>query len=65
MRQVTDQLIVVYGRANALVDDHARINQFLLAMAQMPIPLDEDALVISDNADIYGTLYDLRERLPT
>ena len=65
VRQVTEQLIVVYCRANALVDDHARISQFLDAMDQMPIPLDEDALVISDNADIYGMLDDLRERLPT
>ena len=65
VRQVTDQLIVVYCRANALVDDDDRINQFLDAMDQMPIPLDLNALVISDNADIYGTLDDLRERLST
>jgi hypothetical protein len=28
-----------------------------------PIPVQEDALVISDNADIYGTVADLRGRL--
>jgi hypothetical protein len=65
VRQITNQLIVVYCRSDALVDDVGRITQFLRAMDQMPIPLDADALVISDNADIYGTLADLRERLPT
>jgi hypothetical protein len=65
VRHVTDQLIVVYCRSDALVDDVDRIAQFLRAMEQMPIPLDDGALVISDNGDIYGTLTDIRERLPT
>jgi hypothetical protein len=31
-------------------------------MEQTPMPVDEDALVISDNGGIYGTLNDLWER---
>ncbi len=63
VRQLADQLIVVYCRSDALVDDPNRIQQFIRAMDQMPIPLDDSALIISDNADIYGTLADVRGRL--
>jgi hypothetical protein len=28
----------------------------------VPVPLSDDAVVISDNADLYGTLVDLEER---
>ena len=65
VRQVADQLVVVYCRSDALVNDVKRIAQFVHAMDQMPIPLDADALVISDNADLYGTVTDLRRRLTT
>ena len=65
VRQVADQLIVVYCRADALVNDWERIRQFLTAMQQIPIPIDAAALVISDNGDIYGTLGDLYDRMPT
>jgi hypothetical protein len=28
----------------------------------MPIPVEDEALVVSDNADIYGTVADIWER---
>ncbi len=63
VRHITNQLIVVYCRSDALAEDLDRIAQFVRGMDQMPIPLDDNALVISDNADVYGTLADLRHRL--
>ncbi len=62
VRSHPHQLIVIYCRSDALVDDQGRIEQFLMALSQMPIPVDTDALVISDNADIYGTISDIRHR---
>jgi hypothetical protein len=56
------QLIVVYCRSEALAEPGARVEQLLCGLEQMPIPIDEDALVISDNADIYGVVADLEER---
>jgi hypothetical protein len=37
-------------------------SQLLTGLQQIPMPVDQDALVISDNADIYGTVDDLRSR---
>lgn len=56
------QLIVVYCRAEALAEAGPALGQLLTGLAQLPIPLDHEALVTSDNADIYGTIADLRER---
>jgi hypothetical protein len=56
------QLVVVYCRAEALAARGVKIAQLLTGLDQLPIPLDHDALVVSDNADIYGTLQDVRER---
>ena len=56
------QLVVVYCRSDLFVMAGPRLDQFLRGMEQIPVPLDEDALVISDNADIYGTMADLWER---
>lgn len=56
------QLIVVYCREETLSVARKRIRQFLSGVAQMPVPIDDDALVISDNADLYGTMTDLEER---
>ena len=56
------QIIVVYCRENALENDKDKINQFLVGLKQLPIPLDKNVFVISDNADIYGTLNDLSSR---
>ncbi|MFT3771637.1 MAG: hypothetical protein QM820_40000 [Minicystis sp.] len=56
------QLIVVYCRPESLATRGPKLSQFLAAMRDVPVPLAEDALVISDNADIYGTLIDLEDR---
>ncbi|WLQ13390.1 hypothetical protein O5O45_27065 [Hahella aquimaris] len=56
------QIIVVYCREEALASDLLKIRQFLNGVAQLPIPLQQNTLVVSDNADIYGTLTDIRQR---
>jgi len=56
------QLIVVYCRSEALAQPGASVEQLIRGMEQMPIPIDEEALVISDNADIYGTVADISQR---
>ena len=56
------QLVVVYCRAEALEARGKKLDQLLYGLAQLPIPLDGEALVVSDNADIYGTVSDLRAR---
>ena len=56
------QLIVVYCRAAALATPGESLEQFLDGIDQLPIALATDALVVSDNADIYGTVADLYER---
>ena len=57
-----DQLIVIYCREEALAKAGEQLAQFLKGMQQLPIWVKDEALVISDNADIYGTLEDLRIR---
>jgi hypothetical protein len=56
------QLVVVYCRAEALAEGGPAVHQLLLGIDAAPIPIDEDALVVSDNADVYGTVADLRGR---
>ncbi|GAA1984189.1 hypothetical protein [Catenulispora subtropica] len=56
------QLVVVYCRAEALAAAGPALTQLLRGVDRLPVPLDSDALVISDNADIYGTVDDLRSR---
>ncbi len=56
------QLIAVYCRSKALATATASLRQLLVGLDQMPIPIEDTALVISDNADIYGTIADLWER---
>jgi len=57
-----DQLIVDYCRPETLSQTGASVEQFVLGLEQMPIPIDDEALVISDNADIYGTVTDIWQR---
>lgn len=57
-----DQLIVVYCREEALAKAGKQLTQFLHGVQQLPILVRDDALVVSDNGDIYGTLNDLFER---
>ena len=57
------QLVVVYCHEKTLLEKKDKIEQFLVGFSQLPIPIDETALVISDNGDIYGTINDLRNRV--
>jgi hypothetical protein len=56
------QLIVVYCREDALAEAGDKLDQFLTGLAAIPIAIDPEALVVSDNADIYGTVEDLHYR---
>lgn len=58
-----DQLIVIYCRPEALASDRLKMGQFLDGISQLPVPHAADALVISDNADIYGLVSDIESRL--
>ena len=58
-----DPLLVVYCRLEALSQDSQKLEQFLDGISQLPVPVGSDTLVVSDNADIYGTVLDLETRL--
>jgi len=60
---INGQVIVVYCRPEALAYDPQKIGQFLDGINQLPVPIANDALVISDNGDIYGTITDMESRL--
>lgn len=55
------QFVAVYVPSDALVGGPA-LTQFLRGVARFPIPLSPEALVISDNGDLYGTVADLNDR---
>ena len=57
-----DQLIVIYCRPEALATSGEKVRQLLRGLARVPVPLRPEALVISDNGDLYGTLADVRAR---
>lgn len=56
------QLVVVYCRPPAMAAAGPPLAQLLRGLAAVPVPVAADALVISDNADLYGTLADLTDR---
>lgn len=56
------QFVVVYVLPNALVEGPA-VRQFVDGLRGFPIPVDAEALVISDNGDLYGTVDDVIERV--
>jgi hypothetical protein len=56
------QLVVVYCRPEALAVPGPKVTQFMRAMREVPVPLADEAIVISDNADLYGTMTDLEDR---
>lgn len=62
VRHAGAQLVAVYCRPEALASDTPSLRQLLTGISQMPIPIEDAALVISDNADIYGTIEDLWRR---
>lgn len=55
-------LIVVYCRSEALAEHGPAVAHLLAGLSRIPSPIDDDALVVSDNADIYGTVADLAAR---
>ena len=61
-RRFEHQLIVVYCRPELLAEKKEAMTQLLDGLDQMPIPIDNSALVVSDNGDIYGTITDLLDR---
>lgn len=63
VRSYAHQLIVVYCRSEALVQSGPAAAQLVRGLDQIPIPIDDDALVVSDNADIYGTFSEICSRL--
>lgn len=56
------QLLVVYCRQDALLSQTSKITQLLDGLEQLPVPLHDNALVISDNGDIFGILSDVQAR---
>jgi hypothetical protein len=58
-----EQVIVVYCQEDALATNGVKMRQFIFGIDELPIPVKEDAIVISDNADLYGTLADVRLRI--
>lgn len=55
-----EQLVVVYCRPETLAESGPKLRQFLTGMERLPVPLQRDAVVISDNGDLYGTMADVR-----
>ncbi len=55
------QLIVVYCLEETLSSNQEKIEQFLTGVSEIPVPIMDDALVISDNADIFGTITDIHD----
>lgn len=56
------QLVVIYCRPEALAAPGAAIQQLLRGLAQLPVAVADDTLIISDNGDLYGIYSDLRQR---
>lgn len=61
-RWADQQLIVIYCRSEALARPGPAVEQLVRGLAQAPVPIAPETLVISDNGDLYGTLSDLNER---
>jgi len=62
-RQFEEQILVVYCESEVLYNDVKKIEQFLKGISEIPMPIDKNTLVISDNGDIYGSISDVEERL--
>jgi hypothetical protein len=57
-----EQLVVIYCREEALAERGEKLIQFLKGLALISIYVADEALVISNNGDLYGTVLDLQER---
>ncbi|MGD1841629.1 MAG: hypothetical protein ACFB0B_12140 [Thermonemataceae bacterium] len=62
-RQFEDQIIIVHCDQEALIDNQRKLKQLVVGIAQIPVFIHKDALVISDQGDLYGTLEDIERRL--
>ncbi|WP_299247422.1 hypothetical protein [uncultured Aquimarina sp.] len=62
-RQFEEQIIVIYCEPEVLHLNNEKIKQFLTGIKEIPLPVADTTLVISDNGDIYGTITDIEERL--
>lgn len=62
-RQFEEQIIVIYCEPEALCNNTEKIKQFLIGIEQIPLPISDKTLVISDNGDMYGTISDIKKRL--
>ncbi|MEO0425394.1 MAG: hypothetical protein AAF184_23880 [Pseudomonadota bacterium] len=56
------QLVAVYCRPQALSGSAPGVSQLLSGLDELPVPLQSQAMVVSDNGDLYGTVADLRRR---
>jgi hypothetical protein len=56
------QLVVIYCRPEALAIPGPAVIQFLQGVSQVPVAVEANTLVISDNGDLYGTYSDLQQR---
>jgi hypothetical protein len=57
-----DQIVVVYCREDALAFPGEKLTQFISGLMRVPAFVREEALVISDNGDLYGTVADVKAR---
>ena len=64
-RQFEEQIIVVYCDSEVLNSSIEKIEQFLKGISEIPLPIDKNTLVISDNGDIYGSINDIEKRQET
>lgn len=62
-RQFEEQIIAIYCEPETLVNNAEKMEQFLTGINEIPVPIYEGTLVVSDNGDIYGTIEDIEERL--
>lgn len=61
-RYAGNQLVVVYCREDALATPGPTVRHFVQGISGVPVYLEDDTLVISDNGDLYGTIADLKHR---
>ena len=52
----------MYCRPEALAAPGEKLRQFVCGLARLPVPVHDEALVVSDSADLYGTVADLLQR---
>jgi hypothetical protein len=61
-RVLERQLVVVYCRPEALAAPGPSLVQFARGTVRIPVPIEPETLVISDNGDLYGTFAEVLQR---